>query len=67
MILANASSNATNMTITATSEAYKQLADQAGITPESYLDQFVYYSDLQTADSPNLMWNPSTVLYYVNH
>lgn len=54
------------MTITATSLAYKQLATQTGITPESYLDQFVYYSDLQTADSPNLLWNPTTVLYYVN-
>jgi hypothetical protein len=38
MIMANATSTATNMTITSTSEAYKVLGDKVNITPSNYLD-----------------------------
>ena len=59
LINANAQSNATQMTITATANAYKQIGDQVGITPASGLDKFIYYSDLQTADT-------SQVLYHID-
>jgi len=46
MINANATSVATNMTITATSDAYKLLDTEIAINPSSGLDKFIYYSNL---------------------
>jgi len=48
-ILAQASANATNMTISATAEAYKLLDDNLDLK-EIALDQFIYYADLQTSE-----------------
>jgi len=48
-ILAQASANATNMTISATAEAYKLLDDHLDLK-EIALDQFIYYADLQTSE-----------------
>lgn len=45
-VIANATSMAQNITISATTEAYKVLAEQVGIAPETDLDKFIYYSDL---------------------
>jgi len=66
LILASANANATNMTISATADAYKYLGTQISVTPQSGLDKFVYYSELQTADSPVFLSNPTTVLFYLN-
>ena len=52
---ANATAKAANMTIKATTEAYKKLAD-VGITPASGLDKFIYYSELQTAENPVFLY-----------
>jgi len=51
-ILANSNANATNMTISATSEAYKTLKTSLNIEGVD-LDQFIYYSDLQTSETAN--------------
>jgi hypothetical protein len=48
-INANATAVATNMTISATSNAYKTLNDQVQINPSNGLSDFIYYSELQTA------------------
>ena len=56
-IRANATAFATNLTLNATTIAYKQLSDKVGITPANILDQFIYYSDLQTTDSHQLLFN----------
>jgi hypothetical protein len=48
-INANATAIATNMTISATSNAYKTLNDQISINPSNNLSDFIYYSELQTA------------------
>ena len=45
-VIANATSLAQNITISATTEAYKLLAEEVGIAPEPDLDKFIFYSDL---------------------
>jgi hypothetical protein len=45
-VIANATSLAQNITISATTEAYKVLAEEVGIAPETDLDKFIFYSDL---------------------
>jgi hypothetical protein len=45
------------MTISATSTAYKQLNTDLGINPSSGLDKFIYYTNLQTSDGGNLLYN----------
>jgi len=54
-VAANASSISTNMTITAQSAAYKTLETEIGISPANILDQFIYYSALQTADNVQML------------
>ena len=56
-INAAASANATNIVITATSNAYKQLNNDLGINPGNNLDKFIYYSNLQTQDGGNVLFN----------
>jgi hypothetical protein len=46
MINANATATSTNMTISATSDAYKTLDLSLGINPANNLSDFIYYSDL---------------------
>jgi len=48
-ILAQASANATNITISATADAYKLLDDNLALQ-DIALDQFIYYADLQTSE-----------------
>lgn len=43
------------MTIKATTEAYKKMED-INITPSNGLDRFIYYSELQTAESPVFLY-----------
>ena len=64
--MANATSAATNMTISSTSKAFKELGDKVGITPESFLDQFIYYADLQTADNPNIVFKVDRIFVNIN-
>lgn len=45
-ILANASSEAAQMVINATTQAYKTLDTTTGFNPSNNLDQFIYYSNL---------------------
>ena len=54
---ANASSMAQEITISATTEAYKVLAEQVGIAPETDLDKFIFYSDLQTAEQTDIFYH----------
>lgn len=56
-VLANAVSIAQNITISATTEAYKVLAEEVGIAPETDLDKFIYYSDLQTAENTDIFYH----------
>lgn len=48
---------AQNITISATTEAYKVLAEQIGVSPETDLDKFVYYSDLQTVENTDIFYH----------
>ena len=57
MINANATATSTNMTISATSDAYKTIDLSLGINPANNLSDFIYYSDLQTADSVNMLFH----------
>ena len=56
-VIANATSAAQKITIDATTEAYKVLAEQVGIAPETDLDKFIYYSDLQTAENTDIFYH----------
>ena len=49
-ILAKAASNATQIVINATTNAYALLNSDLGIKPGAGLDQFIFYNDLQTSD-----------------
>lgn len=55
-VLANATATATNITISATSSAYKELAG-IQFTPANDLDKFIYYTNLQTTDGENILYN----------
>ncbi len=54
-ILALANANATNMTISATADAYKQLETDLTFADVD-LDQFIYYSDLQTSETASFAY-----------
>ena len=41
----------------ATSDAYKILAEKVAITPDTNLDQYIYYSDLQTSESIDMFYH----------
>lgn len=65
-INAEAVANATNMTISATSDAYKELDDMLGINAKGDLDKFIYYSDLQTADNVGFLYNIKDAIVKLN-
>lgn len=56
-ILANASSEAAQMVINATTMAYKTLDTTTGFNPSNGLDEFIYYSNLQTAENVDVLYN----------
>ena len=56
-INANATAVATNMTINATSQAYKLLDTEIGINPTNVLSQFIYYTEMQTATEVNMLYH----------
>ena len=55
--MANATATATNMTISATSKAYQLLNTDLGINPGTGLDKFIYYTNMQTQDGGNMLFN----------
>ena len=57
MIEGNANSMATNITIGNTTAAYKYLDTTLGINPSSGLDKFIYYTNLQQTDGPQILYN----------
>lgn len=65
-ILANATSDAATKTIGATADAYALLNEQLGITPEKGLAQYIFLSDLQTAESVPLLYNVNKTITHMN-
>ena len=57
LIQANAAAESAKLVIAATADAYGQLREECGFTPANKLDEFIYLSDLQTADNINVMYN----------
>jgi len=45
------------LTIAATSEAYKVLADKIQITPADSLDKYIYYTDLQSVETTDMFYH----------
>ena len=45
------------MTIRATSEAYKILAEKIQVTPAADLDKYIYYTDLQSVESTDIFYH----------
>jgi hypothetical protein len=44
------------MTIMATSEAYKVLGEKIQITPKHDLDKYIYYTDLQSVETSDIVY-----------
>jgi len=65
LILANATATAANMTIGATAEAYEALKTDLGIGPKSNLSKYIFFSDLQTADSTPILYNVNKTIIHI--
>ena len=57
IIMAQATSEASQMVIEKTADAYKELNDKCQFNPQNKLDEFIYLADLQSADNINVMYN----------
>ena len=55
--MAAATSEAQQMTINATSDAYAVLRDKIQITPADNLDKYIYYTDLQTVETSDMFYH----------
>ena len=57
IIIATATSMASQMVIGNTTDAYLNLTALTGFDSKNRLDEFIYLADLQSADNINVMYN----------
>jgi hypothetical protein len=61
--MAKANSLSSQWTIGNDTVAYKNLGDVCGLTPDAGLDKYIYYSNLQTADNIDVLWQTGSTMF----